>query len=278
MNDIIRINNKRYNHGFTMIELIIVIAITAIIALAVAVFIKAPINAYDDSAQRAEVVDQAHTVIKRIKRDVQASLPNSVRITDTGTKVFLEMMTVSGGGKYRAQQTSTGMGDILDFTVADTSFDMLNSSYTFSGGEKIVVANIGSPGFDAYASDNMSNYNGAIGSTVSNIVINAKKFPLESPGEKFYIVDNVVTYVCDRTSKTMTKYWGYNPTASQPINDLAAPLSTALSGLLAKNLEDCRFTYNQGQNSRNAVVSIFVKLKKNQQVINLYGESYVPNS
>ena len=269
--------NKKIN-GFTLVELIIVIALTAILAVVVSKFIRAPINAYDNTAKRVVLVDEAHTIIKKIKRDTQASLPNSIRVSTVGTKVYLEMMLVDGGGKYRTQLSSTGTGNILDFTATDTSFDMLNTTYTFTGGEKISVNNLGIPGFDAYAGDTITNYTGATGAATSSISIAAKKFPLESMGDKFYIVSDVVTYVCDKTAKTMTRYRGYIPTVSQPTNDLAAPLSTASKGLLAQNLSDCRFVYNEGQNSRNGLLSIFISINKALESINLYGESYVPNS
>ena len=264
--------------GFTMIELIIVIALTGILTVVIAKFIRIPINSYDSQTKRSALVDEAHTIIKKMKRDIQGSLPNSVRITTVGAKTYIEMMLVDAGGKYRTQLTNTGTGDILDFTAADTSFDMLSGTYTFAGGEKIVVGNLGVPSYDAYAGDNISNYIGPTGSALSNIQIAAKKYPLEAVGDKFYIVNDIVTYVCDKTAKTMTRYKGYSTTSAQPINDLVAPLSTASKGLVAKNLNDCRFTYNQGQNSRNGILSMFISVNKGSESINLYGDSYVPNS
>jgi MSHA biogenesis protein MshO len=269
-------NNKSY--GFTMIELIITIALMGILSVAISQFIKMPINAYDDTARRALLVDEAHLLIKKIKRDVQSSLPNSIRISTSGNKVFLEMMLVASGGKYRSQLTDTGTGAALDFTTANTSFDMLSSSYTFTGNEKIVINNLGLPGYDAYAGDNISNYSGTTGVATSLIKFNSKKFPLESNGDKFYIVNDVVTYVCDKTAKTMTRYNGYAPTAIQPVNDLIAPLSTSTKGLIGRYLNDCRFTYNQGSNSRNNIFSIFMNINRTTEFINLYGESYVPNN
>lgn len=264
--------------GFTFVELLIVITLTAILGLFVFQFIKMPLNAYDSTAKRAAMVDEAHTIIKKIKRDVQLSLPNSVRISTSGTKTYLEMMLVSSAGRYRTQQTSTGTGTVLDFTTAITSFDMLNGSYTFSGGEKIVIANLGIPGFDAFNSDNSAVFNGTTGVPTSTINIVSKQFPLEDPNNRFYIVTDVVTYVCDTGAKTITRYSGYTPTSTQPTDNTVAPLSTATQGLLAKYLNTCRFTYTQGQNSRNAIVSMFVGLSQGTESINLYGESYVPNS
>ncbi len=270
--------NKKIVQGFTMVEMIIVIAITAILAVGIAVFIKGPVIAYDDTAKRAEIADQAYLVIKKIRNDVRSSLPNSVRTTTVGNKVFLEMLTVADGGKYRGQDSAAKTGDVLEFTVADTSFDVLSYPITFKGGEKIVVANIGSPSYDAFASNNMTDYAGATGAPVTNIVMASKKFPLESVSENFYVVDKVVSYVCDKDALTLTKYWGYTISSSQPNNNLIPPLSAGQSALMANTVIDCSFSYSQGSNSRNGVVSISVKLKNSGQEATLYGETYVPNT
>jgi MSHA biogenesis protein MshO len=273
----IKMKNNINHKGFTMVEMIIVISITGIIAAGVASFISRPIEAYEQTAKRAELADQAYLLVKKLKQDVRMSLPNSVRVSTSGNKVFLESLTLSNGGKYRVQPTSSSTGDILDFTVADTSFDVLSGAMTFKGGERIVVANIGSPGYDAYSLDNMTNYNGILNTPVNNISITAKKFPLESPGENFYVVDKIVSYVCDKDSKTLTKYWGYSISGTQPTNTLAAPLSSASSALIADNIFDCNFAYNQGANSRNGIVTIWVKLKNKEQEATLFTDAYVKN-
>lgn len=269
-----KIRNK---NGFTMIEMIIVISISAIIAAVVATFIRNPVLSYDQTAKRAELADQAYLIVKKIKQDVRMGLPNSVRTTTVGNKVYLEVLTISDGGKYRSQPTSTNTGDILDFTTTDGSFDVVSNSITFKGGEKIVVANVGSPGYDAYSLDNMTNYAGTVNSPVTNIVISPKKFPLSSPNESFYVVDKVVSYVCDKDKKTLTKYFGYAISSTQPNNDLATPLATASSGLIADNISDCNFIYNQGVNTRNGVVTIIVKLRNKDQEATLYTDTYVKN-
>ncbi|HJW54946.1 MAG TPA: prepilin-type N-terminal cleavage/methylation domain-containing protein, partial [Burkholderiaceae bacterium] len=71
---------KKPHQGFTLLEAIIVIAITGIIAAVVAVFIVKPVQGYVDSARRAEMTDTADTALRRISRDLHLALPNSVRV------------------------------------------------------------------------------------------------------------------------------------------------------------------------------------------------------
>jgi len=77
----------RNEGGFTLIEMVVVIVLTSIIAAVVAVFIKIPVQGYVDSARRAEMTDIADTALRRVGRDLRLALPNSVRITDAGATI-----------------------------------------------------------------------------------------------------------------------------------------------------------------------------------------------
>ena len=112
---------KRRQRGFTLVEAVVVIAITGIIASVVAVFIRAPIEGYFDAARRAELTDVADTAVRRFSRDVHLALPNSVRITSTPSTIAIEFLLTSAGGRYRAEPGVPG-DDILDFTQDDQSF------------------------------------------------------------------------------------------------------------------------------------------------------------
>src|SRR5467141_1682767 len=104
----------RSERGVTLIEMVIVIAITAIIAGAVAVFISRPVEGYADAARRAEMTDIADTALRRITRDLRTALSNSIRTTcvpscgPTSSVYYLEYLQSSGGGRYRAEKDSSG--------------------------------------------------------------------------------------------------------------------------------------------------------------------------
>ncbi len=55
---------------------------------------------------------------------------------------YLEYLQTSGGGRYRADVTSGGGGDFLDFTTADLSFDVIGPMPTLAAGNSIVVYNL----------------------------------------------------------------------------------------------------------------------------------------
>lgn len=260
--------------GFTLVELIVVIAITAIIAAVVAVFIRAPVEGYFDSARRAELTDTADTALRRIGRDLRLALPNSVRVSGTAVE-FLETRT---GGRYRAESDGgTTPADELDFTAADASFDFLGSlSSTPVAGDLVVVYNLGISGADAYADDNTAQVTGVAGSTLS---IAAKQFPFESPANRFQVVSGPVSYVCAGVgiangsgTGTLRRYWGYPKTAAQN-----APPAGGSNALLADHVSACSFVYTQGATARSGLVSMQLQIAKDGESVSLYHEVHVPN-
>ena len=113
-------NSRRQLRGFTLVEMIVVIVITGIIGGIVAIFIRAPVQGYVDSARRAEMTDIADTAMRRISRDLRLALPNSVRVTSTcsgPTTCYVEFIPTTGGGRYRDSKDSSGNGNPLIFTA-----------------------------------------------------------------------------------------------------------------------------------------------------------------
>lgn len=266
-------NMTRSQRGFTLIEAIIVITITGIIAGMVAVFIRAPVQGYFDSARRAELTDIADTAVRRISRDLHLALPNSVRVTQAGNAYYLEFLQTSGGGRYRADVDNSGAGNILDFTQPVTSFDVLGPPVSTVTGEKnlLVVYNLGIPGADAYQADNTSPISGISGNTVT---ISSFQFPFASPANRFQIISYPVSYVCDKGAQTLTRYWNYSITPNQPTSFAAG----TPSALLARNVSDCSFSYDaQMITQRAGLVAAWLQITQSGESVSLYHEVHVSN-
>ncbi|MBI3432135.1 MAG: prepilin-type N-terminal cleavage/methylation domain-containing protein [Hydrogenophilales bacterium] len=255
--------------GFTLIEMIIVIAITAIVGSMVAVFLRAPLESYVAQDRRARLADTADTALRRMGRDIRLALPNSVRVTSVGNVVYLEFLATRNGGRYRAQ----GGGDILDFTAPDNSFDVLGPGIDMQAGDLIAVYNLGIPGADAWAGETLAAYTGVTALNVTTIAIASKQFPLASPGNRFQVVEGPVSYVCDPNAGTLTRYWGYPIAAAQP----TPPTAPVSSALLAKDVSACSFTYQPGATERNGLVSMTLNLSQAGETVRLYATTQVSN-
>jgi len=252
--------HPRIECGVTLIEMVIVIAITAIIAGAVAVFISRPVEGYADAARRAEMTDIADTALRRMTRDLRTALANSIRITTVSGVVYLEYLQGSGGGRYRAQVDSGGLGDPLNFTATDASFDVIGTMPTFAGGESIVIYNLAFSGTsaNAYFGDNRALVNVG-GTTATTIALTAAtQFPFPSPGKRFQVVQYAVTYACNPVTHELRRYWGYRIVHPQP-----TPPATPNNVLLATNVAACSFTYaTSGVAQRTGVVSLSLQIQE----------------
>jgi MSHA biogenesis protein MshO len=252
-------NSSANNGGFTLVEMVIAIVITGIIAGMVAVFVTKPVKGYVDTAARADLADAADTALKRMKRDLRLALPNSVRVDASGH--YLELLLTSMGGRYLAAEDNPSSGHILDFSnSADTSFDVIGPDLP-SVGESIVVYNLGPglPPADAYCSGSACNNRATVASVSGNTVtLSANPFALEmpelpSPGHRFMAVSTPVTYGC--SNGNLIRYWNYSISPAQPV-----PPSGGSSALLATGVANCVFSYSSMANIRSGLVGIGLTL------------------
>ena len=265
-------------HGVTLIELIIVIAITAIIASGVAVFISRPMESYVDSARRAELTDIADTALRRMTRDLRTALPNSIRITQVGSAYYLEYLQTSGGGRYRADKDSGGNGDELLFSSNDTSFDVVGPMPPLAAGDSIVIYNLANSGAiaNAYSGDNRRAYSSSLGNNIT--ITSATPFPYPSPGKRFHVVQYAVTYECNPTTHELRRYWNYGIAAVQ-----ATPPVTANTALLANNIattNGCSFIYDtSGSTLRTGVVGLAIRIEHSGsgEAVQLFQQAHVNN-
>ena len=271
--------------GFTLLEAVLVISMTGIVAAMVAVFIRAPINAYVDQARRGELSDTADTALRRVAREVQRALPNSVRVDATGN--VLEFLPVTAGGRYRAAPDSAGAGDYLDFnSTTDGSFDVLGPAVTVAAGDQLVVYNLGLPGADAYSGESRRALT-STGAAVSTLAytVGGTQFPFASPSNRFQVINKPVTFLCSPTASggdgSFRRYGGYAIQSGQPTSAAAAPLSTLAgnnNALLASNVESCGFVYNASSSGRNGLLTLTLKLTSGGESVTLLHQVHLDNS
>lgn len=262
----------RCARGVTLVEMIVAIVVTGILVSLTSMFGRWQIQSYFDVANRAELTDAADTALRRIARDLQAALPNSVRVTGD----FIEFVPVRDAGRYRAMQTPTATGDILDFSLAaDNSFDVLGPTVAVAAGEELAVYNLGIAGADVYAGDvRRAIPAGGVGAARTNVVFTptASALPLASPMNRFYIVGQPVTYRCDLGAGVLRRHWNYGFTAVQPTPP-AGNTATLVNGVTA-----CAISYAPGVQQRNGIVSIRLSLAGNGEAVTLMQQVDVLNS
>lgn len=256
------------SRGVTLIELTIVIAITSILAVMI-VYFAAPVRSYIDSSRRAALADAADITLRRVGRDVRLALPNSTRVTSSGSTFYLEFMLVRTGGRYRADAGSGAANtcpggaadDVLSFGVPDACFRTIGSisnlSQIAANSDYVVVYNLrpGTSSADAYAvagtGGNKSKVSAASADAggEDRIQFASNTFTYESPGNRFFVIEGPVSYVCDPVGGTLTRRWGYTwstgATATTSFTD-------GSSALMATGVTGCSFAYEASLTSQGA--------------------------
>lgn len=263
--------------GFTLIEMVMVIVILGIVGAMVAVFMRAPIDAYFDGSRRAALTDVADTALRRMSRDLRKALPNSIRNPNSNCIEFIPTRT---GGRYRAQDSTPGDGSALDFSVADTRFNMVGSNSALPAdqqiraGDRVVVYNLGITNATAYAGDNTSLVSSVVDGTETAITITAKQFPLASPSQRFQVIpaeESVVSYVCSGGVLYRNAGYGYATTCPAPVS--------GVTPVIAKGVSACNFSYSGSDLQRNALVQVTLQLSNTaNETVSLYHAMHVSNT
>ena len=277
--------------GFTLIELVVTLVITAVVVSFMAMFISAPIQGFTDQARRSRLVDAADTSLRRMGRDVRRALPNSVRTTTNAGVVALEMLSTVDGGRYRRDAPGSAL-QILDFSTADGSFDVV-APFTqvpkpfSSTSHYLAIYNVGVPGADAYELANVITPPGttitidADGATGEDRVTMSPpfRFAYGSPTQRVYLVDGPITYLCDPVAGTLMRYSGYSIATNQSARDSHGELigAGATASLMANQVAGCAFTYTPGTAERAGLVSLQIAVQSQGETISLLSQVHVDN-
>jgi MSHA biogenesis protein MshO len=260
-------------HGFTLIELIIVMVLIGILSGTLFMILRGPMQAVAANEDRARLVDIAETALQRMTREIRLALPYSIRVSGANAVEFLRIVD---GGRYRRK----GAGR-LKFSVNNGTFDSLStlanagSVATGAGStacingtsDCVVVYNIGQPLTVASATVSGNSANAYLGAaaaysgniaTISAIAANSVSFDnsdvagwnfsFASPRQRFHVVDTPVSFVC--SGGEIHRFAGYAITPTQS----TTPGGT--DNLLVDQVSACSFTLRAPTLTRAGLLTV----------------------
>jgi len=259
-------------HGFTLIELIIVIVVLSILALGTTQFITQSADSYQDTARREQLSSAARIAIEKVVREVRNAHPASVRVLDGGS--CLQLLPILTSGSYQDQSVNYGsdIAAVLPVETSGTSFDAFGVS--IPAGTTYVMAGTGDP-YPLATPGSMIGYSDVDGTVtlpagVLRILIPNHRFANHSPARRFYLIGDTMGFCVQ--GGNLYRHSGFALGA-------AAPWDIATTGvLLAENVSGGPFfTYTGATTSRNALLGISWSVGTGAELITLSHEVQIRN-
>jgi len=284
--------------GFTLVELVITIAVGSIVVAIMAMFIVTPMTIYTAQTRRAALVDAADSALRFVGRDLRAALPNSVRVNPSGSA--LELLATVDGARYQDSGPLSNPALALDLTAADGAFATTvpftqlplplpwsSSAYYLS------IYNLGVSGADAYqtlppTTPNVITPRGTTitisagtGPTLNQNLVTLSspfQFAFGSPGQRVFLVSGPVSYLCDTNAATLTRYSGYTIASTQPTSAAVLNAAGASSALVASNVGLCQFVFTGTTAQRNGLAKLTLQITQSGESVQLLHQVEVVNS
>lgn len=268
--------------GVTLVEMIVSIVVMGILVALTSMFVRNQVTSYTDVALRTDLADEADTAVRRLSRELQAALPNSVRVSGN----FMEFVPIKDAGRYRAQK-GIPTDDELDFTTLDNSFEVFGPPVSVQAGDQLVIANLGIAGANFYAGDTRRPLTSTGSLNTLTYTVGAAQFPFSSSQGRFQVVSTPVTYAFDAANRTLWRYSDY-PIQSTQVTTIAGmdglpgvsqPNVTKAALATDVDVANSSFTYDTAAAlQRNAIVSVRLALARNGEGVTLFQQVNVFNS
>jgi MSHA biogenesis protein MshO len=279
---------KRYARGFTLVELIMVIVITGVLAASLAVFFKPAFDSYFDTRRRADLTDLADTALRRMAQDIRAAVPNSV---NSVSATCFQLVPTIAGGRYRMASDTVNDTSLplpcnpsatcsapLDTSQATTVFDVLSPLATIPAvGDHIVIDNQNAG--DVYAGTNRGAITAVAVPTratdgLHRITVSSTAFPAGYAGGRFVAVANAAQTVFYSCVGNIL----YRTVAAFGANQAATCAATS-GAVVATDVANCTFVYNpnQGATQQSGFVWMQLGLSRSGESVSLAHGVHVDN-
>lgn len=255
--------------GFTLVELIMVIALAGIVAVMISTVMSRPLQGFVDQSRRAELTDLAATALNRMARDIRLAVPNSIVVVNNNE---LKLLHIAAAGRYRANQPELD-GPRMDPPTctqaeADCEIEILSPLEPSSSNEKhwLIIYSTSAlaeePQVSVISPKEFTWSNGRLEASLQGF-----RFKYASPQHRFYLARETLIYRCD--GEQLLRAISLNLDGS----GAAAPV------VVVNLVSDCTFTYEPATNTRNGLVTLRLTLRDEAgETITLLQQVHVDNA
>lgn len=285
--------------GFTLVELIVVMVITGVLAGILVVFFRPAINSYVSVVNRAELTDVADSAMRTMLRDIRLAVPNSFRSPNNSC---FEMIPTSAGGRYRNAADTVSPGSApVDTSAPTLAFDVVTPLFTQPAvGDWVVVNNQNTN--DAYTGANRAQIaaagpppppaapappNPALGQLRITLAAPGMTFPAGHDSARFVIVPGAqgpVFYSChdvglDTKGNGKGILYRFSNYGFNPALPGTCPTPTATTPVVATGISQCILTFdpNPGAIQGAGYVEIKLQLTVNNESVELLSGAHTDN-
>jgi len=263
-------------HGFTLVELVVAIAITAIVASFAVSLISAPTNALDAATRTATLRENAIQAMDRIEQEWLQAQPNTLRFRSAAGALAIEHLAVLDATTLFSDLAAVPAGERLSVGVPDAQFETLAPFAQLakpfdSTSAYLSLQSTGLPGVNAYALADVISPPGTriqidAGSAAGQDRVRltpAALFTALGAVRRAYLVGGPVTYLCDPVSGTLQRYSGYAIALTQALRDSDAKLMAAGAqrALLATGVANCRISSSPSASAGQTVYNLTVTFR-----------------
>ncbi|MRV71484.1 prepilin-type N-terminal cleavage/methylation domain-containing protein [Duganella sp. FT92W] len=287
-------------HGFTLVELIVVMVIIGVLAGSITIYFGPAIQNFLDVRRRANLTDLADGAVRTMTRDIRSAVSNSIHTPDTSC---FELVPTSAGGRYRAAP-DTGYDAThaanttkwVNTMTTTTQFDVLSQLTTAPAvGDFVVINNQDSTNvYTPVNSTSRSTITGvAVLPATDNIGtyrldINALRVDVGYDNARFVIVpaaQQAVFYVCSGANGidsngdgkgTLYRFSGYGFS----INN-TCPTPGANTPIVATKIQSCTFVYDPNSNNsglNTGYMQIKLQLTESNQSVQIVVGTHTDNT
>lgn len=280
---------RRYE-GFTLVELVLVIALSAVVGVMISTVLSRPLEGFVAQSRRAELTDLAAVALNRMAREVRQAVPNSLRLTGSNT---LELLAIHEAGRYRASALVDGgmrhdpprcpasgvcRIEVLSPGLAAERVRQARWMVIYNTGANVAGATVWPP-LGAAALSVVTPDGAGFTLDAGQLSLSGAAgfgFRYASPQHRFYLAREVLGYRCENVGELAGSGSGRLLRAS--FEQLQDGYSYANSPVLVDSVSRCEFTYEPGTNTRGGLLTIGLGVMKDGEEVVLLQQIHVDNA